>query len=45
MLLRVEGESARHWYMNEAATQNWTTRALERQIGTWPNKRMIGSMF
>ena len=24
-LLRVDGEQARHWYMNEAANQNWTT--------------------
>lgn len=33
-LLRVEGETARTWYMNEAAAQGWTTRALERQINT-----------
>ncbi len=24
-LLRVDGEQARYWYMNEAANQNWTT--------------------
>ena len=29
-LLRVEKDSARQWYMNEAATLNWSTRALER---------------
>jgi hypothetical protein len=28
-LLRVDGEQARHWYMNEAADQNWSTRALD----------------
>ena len=33
-LLRVETEAARLWYMNEAADQNWSTRALDRQIGT-----------
>lgn len=33
-LLKVDSDSARQWYMNEAATQNWSTRALERQIGT-----------
>jgi hypothetical protein len=33
-LLRVEDPSARRWYMVEAATQNWSTRGLERQIGT-----------
>ncbi len=32
-LLRVENEPARHWYMKEAANQNWSSRALDRQIG------------
>nr|WP_315399813.1 DUF1016 N-terminal domain-containing protein [uncultured Duganella sp.] len=34
MLLRVDGDGARQWYMNEAAVQNWSSRALERRIGT-----------
>lgn len=42
-LLRVEDEVARQWYMNEAATQNWPTRALERQIGTLYYDRLLGS--
>lgn len=29
-LLRVENEAARQWYMNEAATQNWSSRAVAR---------------
>jgi DUF1016 N-terminal domain len=33
-LLKIESESARQWYMNEAAGQGWTTRSLERQIST-----------
>ncbi len=33
-LLRVTSDKAREWYMQEAATQNWSARALERQIGT-----------
>ena len=33
LLLRVENSAAREWYMNEAAGQNWNTRALERQLG------------
>ena len=33
-LLNLDSDSARQWYMNEAATQSWSTRALERQIGT-----------
>jgi predicted nuclease of restriction endonuclease-like (RecB) superfamily len=32
LLLRVEKPAAREWYMTEAAEQNWSTRALERQI-------------
>lgn len=42
-LLRVENEAARLWYMNEAATQNWSTRALERQIGTLYYERLLSS--
>lgn len=42
-LLRVDSETARQWYMNETATQNWTTRALERQIGTLYYERLLAS--
>ncbi|MEK6788059.1 MAG: PDDEXK nuclease domain-containing protein [Pseudomonadota bacterium] len=42
-LLKVESSSARSWYMAEAATQNWTTRALERQIGTLYYERLLAS--
>lgn len=42
-LLRVENDAARQWYMNETANQNWTTRALERQIGTLYYERLLGS--
>lgn len=42
-LLRVEQEPARHWYMNEAAGQNWSTRALDRQIGTLYYERLLAS--
>ena len=33
-LLRVADERARQWYVGEAAAQNWSARALDRQIGT-----------
>ena len=33
-LLRVESEAARSWYMQEAAGQGWSARALDRQIST-----------
>lgn len=42
-LLRVEDEQARRWYMEEAANQNWSTRALERQIGTLYYERLLAS--
>lgn len=42
-LLKVDRDSARQWYMNEAATQNWSTRALERQIGTLYYERLLAS--
>ncbi|EXF91290.1 hypothetical protein HK44_019460 [Pseudomonas fluorescens HK44] len=42
-LLRVENDSARRWYMDEAATLNWSTRALERQIGTLYYERLLTS--
>jgi len=42
-LLRVEEPSARAWYMNEAADQNWSTRALDRQIGTLYYERLLAS--
>lgn len=42
-LLRVDSETARIWYMNEAAAQNWSSRALERQIGTLYYERLLAS--
>ncbi|OHC26709.1 MAG: hypothetical protein A2Y50_08505 [Pseudomonadales bacterium RIFCSPLOWO2_12_59_9] len=42
-LLKLDSESARQWYMAEAATQNWSTRALERQIGTLYYERLLAS--
>ena len=42
-LLKVEQEAARSWYMAEAATQGWTTRALERQINTLYYERLLAT--
>jgi predicted nuclease of restriction endonuclease-like (RecB) superfamily len=42
-LLRVETEPAKQWYMQEAANQGWTTRALERQINTLYYERLLTS--
>lgn len=43
LLLRVDDQAARTWYMNEAADQNWSTRALDRQIGTLYYERLLAS--
>lgn len=42
-LLRIEDASARQWYMNESAAQNWNTRDLDRQIGTLYYERLLAS--
>lgn len=42
-LLKVENESARLWYMNEALKENWSTRALERQINSFYYERLLSS--
>ncbi|MFT5591606.1 MAG: hypothetical protein ACI9ZF_003810 [Bradyrhizobium sp.] len=42
-LLRVDSVTARDWTMHEAVTQNWSTRALERQIGTLYYERLLSS--
>ena len=42
-LVRVEDATARQWYMNEAVNQNWSTRALDRQIGTLYYERLLTS--
>jgi predicted nuclease of restriction endonuclease-like (RecB) superfamily len=43
LLLRVDAPQAREWYMNEAAAQNWSTRVLERQIGSLYYERLLSS--
>jgi predicted nuclease of restriction endonuclease-like (RecB) superfamily len=43
LLIRVEKPEAREWYMNEAANQNWSTRALERQINSLYYERLLMS--
>jgi predicted nuclease of restriction endonuclease-like (RecB) superfamily len=42
-LLRADDAKARVWYMNESADQGWSTRALERQIGTLYYERLLAS--
>ncbi len=43
MMLRVKDSQARAWYANEAVTQGWSVRALDRQISTLFYERLLGS--
>lgn len=43
LLLKVEKPIAREWYEIEAATQNWSTRQLERQINAFFWERAASS--
>ena len=40
-LLRVSDESARIWYLNEAAKENWSSRTLDRNISTQYYYRLL----
>lgn len=42
-LIKVEDEKARLWYMKEAVQENWSTRALERQINSFYYERLLSS--
>ena len=42
-LTRVKDATAREWYMHEAAAQNWSSRALDRQISVLYYERLLGS--
>jgi predicted nuclease of restriction endonuclease-like (RecB) superfamily len=43
LLMRVENQVAREFYRKEAALQNWSVRALDRQISTLYYERIISS--
>jgi predicted nuclease of restriction endonuclease-like (RecB) superfamily len=40
LLLRVENEDARNFYLNETSTSNWSTRELDRQIDSLLYERL-----
>lgn len=42
-LLRVQDEDARVWYMKEAASESWSSRTLDRNIGTQYYYRLLQS--
>lgn len=43
MLLRVETPEIREWYMNEASHENWSVRALDRNIATQYFERRLSA--
>lgn len=43
LILKVENEKAREYYLKEAAEQGWYTRALERQINSFYYERLLAS--
>lgn len=43
VLARLENEQARSWYMQEASSEHWSVRALERQIGVLYYERLLAS--
>ena len=42
-LLKVEDESARNWYLDEAIKEGWSSRQLDRQISTQYYERLLSS--
>ena len=42
-LLRIETPEARQCYLRESIEQNWSVRALERQIGKLYYERLLAS--
>ena len=43
LLMRVENEERRTWYMNEAADAGWSSRQLDRQIQTFYYDRLLAT--
>ena len=43
LLIKVENDNAREFYMQEAAKSQWSTRQLERQINSFFYERLLSS--
>ena len=43
LLMRIENENARKFYMEETVKSGWSVRQLERQIGTFYYERLLAS--
>jgi predicted nuclease of restriction endonuclease-like (RecB) superfamily len=42
-LIRIENEDARQWYITESIENNWSARALDRQISNLYYERLLSS--
>jgi len=43
LIMRIENEKARDWYLEEASTQAWSVRVLERNINSLYYERLLSS--
>jgi len=43
LIMRIDNPAARNWYIREAATQNWSTTVLERNISTLYYDRLLSA--
>lgn len=43
LIMRVDDQSAREFYIKEATEQNWSSRVLERNINTFYYQRLLSS--
>ena len=42
-IIRIKDPKARNWYINESINENWSARALDRQISTQNYERILSS--
>jgi len=45
LIMRIENEAARNYYLNETRTQGWSVRVLERNIQTRHFERLLSSQM
>jgi predicted nuclease of restriction endonuclease-like (RecB) superfamily len=43
LIMRVQNQDARLWYLKETSDQNWSVRTLERNINTFYYQRVLSS--
>lgn len=43
LLIKIENDDARNWYMNEAIASAWSSRQLDRQIASLYYERLLAS--